>query len=230
MKSKPLTIAIVILAAAIILIVSSKKTRDAESTSPDPQSQTEQATQEKTQEREARSAARKNSAVASQEWEEKIDVLLEDDTIPNEQAAEKLLEITLDASAPLPARLDALEHGLNLIEDEDFNNLIGNAMDQGKNELPADLMQAILDDTYNRSNIIQVTTALKVIQGQHSEIKEEAIELLEFQTEQEHGEDINAWQKAVADFIKQQNDLANEDIQEEGIQNEVLVGDVDSEQ
>ena len=137
------------------------------------------------------------------EWEEKIDFVLSSDSISAEKATRTLLGITLDPKAPLPIRNDALEHALNLVEDEDFQT-IQNIMGTADKELPELLVQTILDDTLNRNDTIQLTTALKVIPGKHTAIIEEAIELLEFHLEIELGTNVKKWTQVVDAYIARQ--------------------------
>lgn len=144
-----------------------------------------------------------STSASKLEWEKKIDLVLSDDAISTKKATDELLGIVLDKKAPVSVRNDALEHALNLIDDQDFDQ-IQSTMETGSIELPEPLVQTILDDTLNRENGIQVTTALIAIQGSHSTIQEEARELLEFHLEQEHGDNLQLWQKAVNDYIAEQ--------------------------
>lgn len=241
MKSKPLTIAAAIIFAVITLVVLSNRDKDKNNNQLDKTEQEQRSASRTNEASESRSATRNNSSPSQPSepipkvWADQINNLLGDDAVTVEQAAVGMLKIADNGSSPLPARYGALEHALNLTQDKDFNNILS-IIDPEKKELPADLAQAILDDTYNRSNVIQVTTALKILQAGYESIdaeeniNEEAIELLEFHTDQKHGDDINAWEKAVADFIKEQNTIQDEAIQDEDAPEQLPDGDVPGEQ
>ncbi|MBT8037065.1 MAG: hypothetical protein KJO21_05930 [Verrucomicrobiae bacterium] len=199
MKSKPLTIAIaaILLVIAIFLIIASNHqddpaTRDHTGTPPEQGNQA----------RDNRTPQRQPTPATSMKWEEKIDFVLGSDSISNEKATRLLLGIVLDADAPISVRNDALEHALNLVDDEDFQ-LIQSVMGSKNKELPEPLIQTILDDTLNRPDTIQLTTALKVIQGTHTQVIDEAVELLEFHLELEHGNNIEQWTQAVDRYTAQ---------------------------
>jgi len=201
MKSKPLTyaIAIIIVTIAAIFLISP----NSEDAGVDDSETSGYESGEKGSARGSRSKNRANNPTSKMEWEEKIAFVLSSDSISPEKATRGLLGITIDPKAPLSVRNDALEHALNLAEDKDFG-AIQSIMGSGDNELPERLVQTILDDTLNRSDTIQLTTALKVIPSKHTAIVEEAIELLEFHLEMEFGDDIEKWNQAVATFIAEQ--------------------------
>ena len=204
MKSKPLTIAVIILAIAIFLAISSnRKDNNEDNTTPDSH-QTDNSSRHRSNDpRNTRSQHRPGTSTSQMEWEEKIDFVLSSDSISAEKATRTLLGITLDPKAPLPIRNDALEHALNLVENEDFQT-IQNIMGTADKELPELLVQTILDDTLNRNDTIQLTTALKVIPGKHTAIIEEAIELLEFHLEIELGTNVKKWTQVVDAYIARQ--------------------------
>lgn len=206
MKSKPLTyaIAIIILAIAAIFLITSNREDAGEDSSITNGYERDERDLPRSAARDSRSTNRANNPTANLEWEEKIDFVLGSDSISSEKATRSLLSITLDPKAPLSVRNDALEHALNLAEDKDFHTIQA-IMGSGDKELPEQLVQTILDDTLNRSDTIQLTTALKIIPGKHTAIVEEAIELLEFHLEMELGDDIKKWNQAVATFIAEQN-------------------------
>jgi hypothetical protein len=202
MKPKPLTIAIavIILAIATFLAISSNRKDDnGDTTNPD----THQTRNGTNTPRNARAQHRSGTTTSHMEWEEKIDFVLSSESISAEKATSTLLGITLDPEAPLPIRNDALEHALNLVDDEDFQT-IQNIMGTKDKELPELLVQTILDDTLNRSDTIQLTTALKVIPGKHTAVIEEAVELLEFHLEIELGTNVKKWSQVVDAYIAKQ--------------------------
>jgi hypothetical protein len=94
-------------------------------------------------------------------------------------------------------RSDALEHALNLTNDNSFEN-VNSILTSQESVIPELLVQTVLNDSYNRRHITQVDTSLRILTGEYSEeLVEEALELLEFHTDENHGNDIDAWAQAV---------------------------------
>lgn len=220
MQSKPLAIAAVILLAAIMLAIFSGRDEDGGDTGQGDSEATQRSAlrngnDESTAARSARrqdQSAEDMAAPIPKKWADEINRLLGDDNVSVEQAATGLLQIVADKSAPVHARQEALEHALNLTLDRD-HQAVQKLLQPANGKLPIELAQTILDDTYNRPAEIQIATAIKVLQGirqgilqgDYQEIKEEAIELLEFHLEADHGENLEAWKKASEDHLKAQN-------------------------
>lgn len=205
MKSKtPLFAAIIIIVIAVIIAISNsnKTEKDISDNRPSSPDQKNSPSERSSDNRPARRATT-STTLSQLEWEEKIDHVLATDTISTEKANRLLLGMVLDENAPISIRNDALEHALNLIGDQGFDK-VQRVMGTGRNELPEPLVQTILDDTLNRADSIQLTTALIAIQGSHTKTIEEARELLEFHLELEHGDNVQLWQKAVNDYLAEQ--------------------------
>jgi hypothetical protein len=103
-------------------------------------------------------------------------------------------------TAPMNVRTDALEHALNLTDDANFEN-VNAILSSEQSAIPEPLVQTVLDDSYNRKHITQLDTAFRILSGQYPEnLVEEALELLEFHTYENHGNDIDAWAQAVETY------------------------------
>ena len=208
MKSKPLIIAIIVLVAALLIGFYSIKNTDSENNS------TETATTQQDAARSATIESRDNRSPsqsgdpreADEQAEEeampkKYGALfrkyLGDDSISIADAADGLLEMAADPTAPMNVRTDALEHALNLTSDANFEN-VNAILTSQESAIPELLVQTVLNDSYNRRHITQVDTSFRILTGEYSEeLVEEAIELLEFHTDENHGNDIDAWAQAV---------------------------------
>ena len=211
MKSKPLAIIIAALLAALIIAYYGTKENTPEET------QASETTTEREEARSARTDPRESQVsrperpsdpqqeeALTQEYSQVFRKLLGDDSVSTDEAAEGLLYLAADPKAPAQVRADALEHALNLTNDENFNQ-VGEILSSQEAIIPEPLLQTVLDDSYNRKHITQVDTSMRVLRGEYSEeITEEAIELLEFHTDEQHGSDIEAWQQAV-EIYRQQN-------------------------
>ena len=208
MKSKPLIIAIIVLVAALLIGFYSIKNTESESNSAeDPTTQQEVARSATIEARDNRSPSQsRDPREAGEQAEEeampkKYGALfrkyLGDDSISIADAADGLLEMAADPTAPMNVRTDALEHALNLTSDANFEN-VNAILTSQESAIPELLVQTVLNDSYNRRHITQVDTSFRILIGEYSEeLVEEAIELLEFHTDENHGNDLDAWAQAV---------------------------------
>ena len=136
---------------------------------------------------------------------DRVDYVLAEKSLTNQDACRILLGVVADDSETLDVRNDALEHTLNLIEDDDFDSILS-VMDQSKKAFPEPLEETILDATLNRNEKIQLTTALKIMEGGRSNVADEARELLEFHLDVSHSEDMQKWRKAVDVYLRNQEE------------------------
>ena len=207
MKSKPLIIAIIVLIAALLIGFYSIKNTESENNSTEGNATQQEAPRSaQAQPRDPRSASLPGSSREANDQEEpempkKYGALfrqyLGDDSISIEDAATGLLDMAADPTAPMNVRTDALEHALNLTNDANFEN-VNAILSSQQSAIPELLVQTVLNDSYNRRHITQVDTAFRILTGEYSEeLVEEALELLEFHTDEKHGNDLDAWAQAV---------------------------------
>lgn len=210
MKFKPLAMAIAILLVAVIVGIYNSKTNTANETGS--LEKARQQSQPNTAKHEpGESLSPSVTQLPGDKLEDKshkyvqtIEKLLGDDSVSIDQAAQGLLAVAANPKAPLEVRSDALEHALDLTNDEYFSQ-VNELLASQEAAVPEALLQLVLDESYNREHSTQVDTALRIISGEYSEeIREEAIELLEFHTEEEHGNDVTAWQQAVENYHQKQ--------------------------
>jgi len=205
MKSKPLAIAIFVLAVALLIgFYSTKKTNSENNTPAEISNQQEAARSATAEPRDPRSPRQTESSSDASDQEEmpkKYGALfrkyLGDDSISIADAADGLLKMAADPTAPINVRSDALEHALNLTDDTNFEN-VNTILSSQESVIPEPLVQTVLNDSYNRRHITQVDTSLRILNGEYSEeLVGEALELLEFHTDEYHGDDLVAWTQAV---------------------------------
>ncbi len=229
MKLRPLTIAIAALVIALVIgfLINQKsqKPNTQPAGTPEPIEQTRSTKSEPRDPRDPRTPGGIN---ASQGDEQSIPPqygrlfgrYLGDDSITIEQAADGLLAMAADPEAPLHVRSEALEHALNLTDDKDFEK-VNTILTSQEAVIPEPLLQTVLNDSYNRVHITQVETAIRVLTGDYSEeFKEEALELLEFHTDEQHGDNIDAWLQAVEVYRQQNAQQLEEEIIEEDLDDE----------
>ncbi|MGB2403382.1 MAG: hypothetical protein ACPIA7_08220 [Akkermansiaceae bacterium] len=226
MKLKPVTIAIAVLVAALAIgFLIKQKSREQSSQPAEALESLEQARSAKSDPRDPREPRTPGGIDASQGEEQPIPPqygrlfarYLGDDSITIEQAADGLLAMAADPEAPLHVRSEALEHALNLTADQDFEK-VNTILSSQEATIPEPLLQTVLNDSYNRVHITQVETAIRVLTGDYSEeIKEEALELLEFHTDEQHGNNIDAWLQAVENYRQQNAQQLEEEIIEDDL-------------
>jgi hypothetical protein len=223
MKSKPLAIAIFVLAVALLIgFYSTKKTNSEKNTPAEISNQQEAARSATAEPRDPRSLRQTESSSDASDQEEmpkKYGALfrkyLGDDSISIADAADGLLKMAADPTAPMNVRSDALEHALNLTNDNSFEN-VNSILTSQESVIPESLVQTVLNDSYNRRHITQVDTSLRILNGEYSEeLVEEALELLEFHTDENHGNDLDAWTQAVERYRIENPTPPEEDTEED---------------
>ena len=240
MKSKPLAIAIFVLAVALLIgFYSRKKTNSADNSTEGNATQQEAPRSAQAQPRDPRSASlpgspREANDQAEPEMPKKYGALfrqyLGDDSISIEDAATGLLDMAADPTAPMNVRTDALEHALNLTNDANFEN-VNAILSSQQSAIPELLVQTVLNDSYNRRHITQVDTAFRILTGEYSEeLVEEALELLEFHTDENHGNDIDAWAQAVERYRLENPTPPEGDTAGEGTEEDDAAGEDAQEQ
>ena len=240
MKSKPLAIAIFVLAVALLIgFYSSKKTNSADNSTEGNATQQEAPRSAQAQPRDPRSASLPGSPREANDQEEEempkkygalFKQYLGDDSISIEDAATGLLDMAADPTAPMNVRTDALEHALNLTNDANFEN-VNAILSSQQSSIPELLVQTVLNDSYNRRHITQVDTAFRILTGEYSEeLVEEALELLEFHTDENHGNDIDAWAQAVERYRLENPTPPEGDTAGEGTEEDDAAGEDAQEQ
>jgi len=240
MKSKPLAIAIFVLAVALLIgFYSSKKTNSADNSTEGNATQQEAPRSAQAQPRDPRSASLPGSPREANDQEEEempkkygalFKQYLGDDSISIEDAATGLLDMAADPTAPMNVRTDALEHALNLTNDANFEN-VNAILSSQQSAIPELLVQTVLNDSYNRRHITQVDTAFRILTGEYSEeLVEEALELLEFHTDENHGNDIDAWAQAVERYRLENPTPPEGDTAGEGTEEDDAAGEDAQEQ
>lgn len=126
-------------------------------------------------------AAGENAAapVGSREvWDNQIADLLTDDSIENRAAGQKLAEIAAKNDAPEEVRIDAIQHALNLIGDEEYmDDLMALAV---RTDLPEEMNEIIFSDLHNRPQEISVAVAKEIGRLAKHPLAEEARDFVEF--------------------------------------------------
>jgi hypothetical protein len=131
-----------------------------------------------------------------------ISRLLSDDKVPVLQAAKGLLAIAADSRVATKVRADALQHGLNLTNDEDYAELVMPELEANHFESP-EMHRIALDDAYNRDDIAKLPSTLALMKHTTGEMQKEAIELIAFITSEDEAIGLNydKWSSIVTEHL-----------------------------
>lgn len=132
------------------------------------------------------------------QWEETISNALADDSISNQEAVKRLLALSYNTKVDEQIRLDALEHSLNLSEDEEFGTILPLLKDKNT---PVEMLDSALNDLYNRGDRVKLESLLEVAKVPDHPLHEDAVELLEFYVDENFGDDWNAWTDALNTYF-----------------------------
>lgn len=150
-----------------------------------------------------RSTTRANADSANSYPE--IEQCLSNDHISNEEAAEQLAKIALDATRPEAERLEAIEHGINL----GFDSLLPLSSDPN---LPVSLAESYLHGLHGHDQVKeQIHGALGLLNHHDSEIRQEAGILIGFLIDAEDDNESFDILRAKADvFLNQPEEVEEE--------------------
>lgn len=134
-----------------------------------------------------------------------IEQCLSNDHISNEEAADQLAKIALDATRPEAERLEAIEHGINL----GFDSLLPLSSDPN---LPVSLAESYLHGLHGHDQVKeQVYGALGLLNHHDSEIRQEAGILIGFLIDAEEDNESFDKLRAKADvFLNQPEEVEEE--------------------
>ena len=134
-----------------------------------------------------------------------IEQCLSNDHISNEEAADQLAKIALDATRPEAERLEAIEHGINL----GFDSLLPLSSDPN---LPVSLAESYLHGLHGHDQVKeQIHGALGLLNHHDSEIRQEAGILIGFLIDAEDDNESFDILRAKADvFLNQPEEVEEE--------------------
>jgi hypothetical protein len=136
----------------------------------------------------------------------RVDAVLTDDRVSDEEAARQLAEIALDPNVIESERLEAIEHGTNL----GFSHLLPLSLDPN---LPLPLAESYLSGLYGHDKAKeQVSGALGLLNHADPDIREQAQTLLGFLLEAEEDNESPDKLRQKADAFLRQPDEESEDV------------------
>ena len=113
-------------------------------------------------------------------WDSHIRTALTRTDLNLRQKSQQLLDLAAgdNPNATVDQRLEALDHGLNLLDDDDYDeDALRFAL---RSDLPAELGESILTDLHGRDPDLLVGTCQKIAALQNHPLREEAQEIINF--------------------------------------------------
>jgi hypothetical protein len=113
-------------------------------------------------------------------WDANVRTTLTRSDLSLRQKSQQLLDLAAadNPSATVDQRLEALDHGLNLLDDEDYDeDALRLAL---RSDLPAELGESILTDLHGRAPELLVGTCRKIAALEDHPLREEAQEIVNF--------------------------------------------------
>lgn len=130
-------------------------------------------------------------------WEDKLDeILLGDGT--DDQKSDKI--IALMPYAPVEAQEELSQHLVNMTQDTHYagtSNLLMNL------NTSTNVQEVLLNDLLNRNNTLKLNTLLAVLETPSHPMQQNAHDMLELFVQDDYGTNMAAWEKAVADWLKE---------------------------
>ncbi|MCB1076345.1 MAG: hypothetical protein KDM64_00840 [Verrucomicrobiae bacterium] len=116
--------------------------------------------------------------VEPSKWKERIEELLSNQEISTRDASRELLAMAADSKGPEQLRIDAVQHGLNLLEDENYlNDALFLAT---RTDLPEEMQDILFADLHNRDQEISVPVADKIAKTPGHPLAEDAKDFVDF--------------------------------------------------
>lgn len=134
---------------------------------------------------------------APKTWEDHLDdILLSDDD--NNIKADQVLSL-LQTTAP-ENQEELAQHLVNLAQDDHYegtSNLLMNINTQ------TNVSEVLMNDLLNRNNTLKLNTLLQIVKTPDHPMRDNAREMLELFVQEDHGTNYAEWDKAVADWLKE---------------------------
>lgn len=139
-----------------------------------------------------------NEREAEDYWDEKIDDAILDFADKDDVVRQRLFAIAADDKVPANSRIRALEHGLNLLDDEHYREALpflleGQATDE--------MREAVFFDLQGRGDPLKLSACVEIIKRRDHPFTTQAGELLQFFTREDLGSDWQAWNQAVDRYL-----------------------------
>jgi len=132
-----------------------------------------------------------------------ITAVLTDDTLTFLQSADRLVTLAARKDLPEASRLEALEHALHLVDDDEeyAEHMLPLIR---RSDLPAALHEAVDHDLYKRNPSTLLRMSLEILKMPLHPLRDNARESLEFFLDEELGNNYAAWQREIERFLREE--------------------------
>jgi len=130
-----------------------------------------------------------------QPWEAAINRILESDE-ENQQVAARLL--ALAPTLPPEGQVEAVQHMVNLTDDESYQNAAAMLLNPATSE---DVAEVIYSDVLNRPNSVKLPVMVSVLRTPGHRLRDETLSTLQIFLGEDLGDNAEAWSFAVQNFL-----------------------------
>jgi uncharacterized protein YdbL (DUF1318 family) len=133
--------------------------------------------------------------VPMQPWEEAINRILESDK-ENQQVATQLLGLL--PTLPPDGQVEAVQHMVNLTDDESYQNAAAMLLNPATAE---NVAEVIYSDVLNRPNTVKLPVMVSILRTPGHRLRDETLSTLQIFLGEDLGDNPEAWNAAVQNYL-----------------------------
>lgn len=139
------------------------------------------------------------------EWENKIDAVLRANPDNSDAANRATAQMLINLLPTLPAegQAEAAQHITNLLDEKDYNSVLGIVKNP---QTPEEVLDVFVTDLMNRDDAVKLPTLLEIAKIPNHPHREEAQTDLEIFLDEDYGTDWGKWEQAMKTYLKKQAD------------------------
>jgi hypothetical protein len=151
--------------------------------------------------------------VPMQPWEAAINRILESDE-ENAQVAAQLM--ALAPSLPPDGQVEAVQHMVNLTDDESYQNAAAMLLNPATAE---DVAEVIYSDVLNRPNTVKLPVMVSILRTPGHRLRDETLSTLQIFLGEDLGDNPEAWNAAVQNYLaKEAQEAAAAELEAQAVQ------------
>lgn len=130
-------------------------------------------------------------------WEKAVDDILLSD---NEEAQKSEQLLAMVPNLAEDAQVEVVQHAANLASDDHYGHITQVLINPGT---PEAVLSVLMTDLLNRGNELKLPIVLTLARIERHPLQAEARELLEIYLQEDHGNDWNAWESSLQNWLKE---------------------------
>ena len=138
-----------------------------------------------------------DDAFAPAPWEQQLESILLSDDSDNEKADKILAMIP---NAPPEAQVELTQHLVNMVQDDHYDGAAGLLTNS---TTPAAVSTVLMNDLLNRNNNLKLPMLLDVARSDGHPLQDQAREMLELLTQEDHGTNWDDWSASINNWLSQ---------------------------